>query len=77
MIYLLFLVIIHLCFDTSNIISDYFYDNGSFFLNLLVIIFYALLNEDFDLDIEDDDNDNEDLNDDLDKHIDKKDKKNN
>jgi hypothetical protein len=67
-------MIIHFCFDTSNIISDYFYDNSSFFLNLLVIIFYALLNEDFDLDIEDNDDD-DDFNEDLDKHIDKNDKK--
>ena len=53
------------------------YECSSMFFNSFNIIFYALLNEDFDLDIEDNDDDDEDFNEDLDKHIDENNKKKN
>jgi len=64
--------------DLFDFIYNFIIENNQLLINLLAIIFYALLNEDFDFDIENDDDDfddNQDLKQDLDEHINDQDKK--
>jgi hypothetical protein len=67
-------ILSNLYFNTYNYMYFFIIEHNQLILNLLVIIFYALLNEDFDLNIIDN-NENNNINEDLENYINKDKKK--